>query len=183
MKLSVVRNASDTKVELMTSKEVRDLTNRINRSDVSRIRTGGNAELKRFLPAVCWGASFADGKRHAGEGNIKPTGLAFIDIDHVTSAPIPAQRRNEVVAFYEKHIVPLIDDGLLIVHVQVSPSGDGLHVVWVDDAKLPLEEAQKAFAEAAHLPFYDDKCKDQGRMLFLSPLEDTLFDLTDALIE
>ena len=181
-KFSVVRNASDTKVELMTAYDIRQLTNRIDRHTIGQIRIG-SGELKRNLPAVCWAAEFRDGKRHAGEGgqNIKDNGLRFIDIDHITNATTPAGRRKDVLEYYERHIAPIVVDRF-VLHVQISPSGDGLHVVWVDDS-LTLEQAQAEFARAAGLPNYDDKCKDQGRMLFLSPIEDTLLDLTDMCFE
>lgn len=180
-RFSVVRNAADTKVERMTPYEIRQLTNRINRDNIARIRVG-NGDLKRSLPAVCWGAEFRNGKRQQGENgeNIKDNGMRFIDIDHITNAATPLQRRKDVIAFYEKHIYPVIihRQDIIVVHVQISPSGDGLHVVWIDETRT-LEEAQAFFARGAELPTYDDKCKDQGRMLFLSPIEDTLFDLTD----
>ena len=187
---SVVRNASDTKVERMTSRQIRQLTIGMSMTLISSIRQG-NSELKRNLPAVCWGAEFKDGRRKAtgdnGDSNIQDSLLRFIDIDHVTTASDPAIRRKEVIAFYEKHILPVIENcfDLTVLHVQISPSGDGLHVVWTeqDGMKRTMEESQARFAILADLPKYDDKCKDQGRMLFLSPIEDTLFDLTDMVLE
>ena len=187
---SVVRNASDTKVERMTSRQIRQLTIGMSMTLISSIRQG-NSELKRNLPAVCWGAEFKDGRRKAtgdnGDSNIQDSLLRFIDIDHVTTASDPAIRRKEVIAFYERHILPVIDHctSLIVLHVQISPSGDGLHVVWAeqDGVKRTMEESQARFAILADLPKYDDKCKDQGRMLFLSPIEDTLFDLTDMVLE
>ena len=184
-KFSVVRNASDTKIERMSAYDIRQLTNRINRETIGRIRIG-SGEMKRALPAVCWAAEFLDGRRRMGENgqNIKDNGLRFIDIDHITNATTPAERRQEVIAFYEKHILPVIADcpDITVIHVQISPSGDGLHAVWMDETRS-LEDAQAFFAKLAQLPTYDDKCKDQGRMLFLSPIEDTLYDLTDMCME
>ena len=187
---SVVRNASDTKVERMTSRQIRQLTISMSMTLISSIRQG-NSDLKRNLPAVCWGAEFRDGRRKAtdvnGEDNIKDSGLRFIDIDHVTTATDPATRRGEVIAFYETFIVPVIDqrEDIIVLHAQISPSGNGLHVVWAerDGVKRTMEESQARFARLCDLPAYDDKCKDQGRMLFLSPIEDTLFDLTDMVLE
>ena len=182
-KFSVVRNASDTRVERMTGYEIRQLTNRIDRYMVDAIRAGESG-LKRNLPAVCWGAEFKDGRRRAAEGNIKDNGMRFIDIDHITQEKDPQKRRQDVITFYEKHIVPVIVHraDIIVCHVQISPSGDGLHVVWLDESRN-LEEAQAFFARSAELPCYDDRCKDQGRMFFLSPLEDTLFDTTDLFFD
>ena len=185
---SVVRNASDTKIERMSAYDIRQLTNRINRETIGRIRVG-NGELKRALPAVCWGAEFLDGRRRMGENgqNIKDSFLRFIDIDHISNATTPEQRRKDVIAYYEQRILPAMmhHSDMVMIHVQVSPSGDGLHVVWTeqDGTVRSMEESQARFAKICELPSYDDKCKDQGRMLFLSPIEDTLFDLTDLCME
>lgn len=185
---SVVRNASDTKIERMSAYDIRQLTNRICRDTIKSIRAGAG-ELKRNLPAVCWGAEFLDGRRRMGENgqNIKDSFLRFIDIDHITNATTPEQRRKDVIEFYEKRILTAMmhHSDMVMIHVQISPSGDGLHVVWTeqDGTVRSMEEAQARFAKICELPQYDDKCKDQGRMLFLSPIEDTLFDLTDMCLE
>ena len=141
---------------------------------------------KRNLPAVCWAADFEDGKRH--KESAKWNGLAYIDIDHVHDnwpdyKPELDYYMN-TKAFYEQRFGGR-EQELRIVHAQISPSFDGLHIVFVPeiapDAERGLELAQQKFADNAGLSFWDKSCHDLSRLLFLTPIACTLYDVTDIL--
>ena len=159
---------------------------------IAAIRAG-RTDLKKSLPAVCWAATFKDNHRHAESAD--PTGLAYIDIDHVYDNLV---RLNQAVADdttpdkyvkcrYAHHLYSKLFHGfeeqLGIVHAQISPSGDGLHIVFIPRVGNSIEEAQKAFAEDSGLEFYDTQCKDISRLMFLSSTEDTLYDALDLLYQ
>ena len=154
---------------------------------------GGRSDLKKRLPAVCWAADFKDGYRHAESAD--PTGLAYIDIDHVYDnlvkvsqvEPSTESERLKLNGHYARMLYGLLFEGfeedLNIVHAQISPSGDGLHIVFIPRVANSIEEAQKAFAEDSGLQFYDTQCKDISRLLFLSSTQDTLYDGLDVLVD
>lgn len=159
---------------------------------IAAIRAG-RTDLKKKLPAVCWAAYFKDGHRHAESA--EPTGLAYIDIDHVYDnlvkvsqvEPSDESERLKLNGHYARCLYGQLFSGfeedLGIVHAQISPSGDGLHIVFIPRVGNSIEEAQKAFAEDSGLQFYDAQCKDISRLLFLSSAQDTLFDALDTLAE
>ncbi len=185
-RFSFVQKASDVNVKMVNTKELRAYCAE-NSIRVYGIRYNENADvamLKRKLSAVCWAATFKDGKRHAESA--EPTGLCYIDIDHV----------SEWFEHYDKNCGTIAALALWqklfqgrelaygIVHAQVSPSGDGLHIVFLmPEGCKTVEEGQKEFAICTELPQYDVKCHDIARLLFLSGNEDTLFDILDTLYD
>ena len=178
-KFACVRSASDTRIEYKTGKEIRKMTRALF-TPIDNIRR--SIGEKKNLPAVVWAAKFSDDKRHAETA--EPTGLAYIDIDHISqwATSIPADIKDKATALYCDKFAGL-EDELGIVHAQISPSGDGLHIVFIPENGGSIEEAQKAFAEKAGLEQYDTQCHDISRLLFLSHAEDTLYDVLDTLYD
>lgn len=179
---SVVWNATNTAVYSLPGSAIRKRTALPELKNIVKEVRNGNNDAKRLLPAVCWAAKFNDQKRH--KESAEWTGLAYIDIDHVS------QFYDEAKPFGLSAAVRLYldkcegrEDELGIVHAQVSPSGDGLHIIFIPETFNSMEEAQAAFAKKAGIERYDATCKDLSRMLFLSPLEDTLYDALDTLYD
>lgn len=186
---SLVEGATNTKVMKVTASYIRCMA-AILPATIDIIRQG-DASQKRNLPAICWAANFKDGKRHAESA--EPTGLAYIDIDHITEnmerLNMPAREVKSVAVNYKKPAELYEDlfrgheEKLGIVHAQISPGGDGLHIVFIPRIGNSIEEAQEAFAADSGLQFWDKQCKDIGRMLFLSSTPDTLYDALDVLVD
>lgn len=189
--LSYLISATDTNVATASVNCIRVATANLLPM-IASIRAG-RTDLKKKLPAVCWAAYFKDGHRHAESA--VPTGLAYIDIDHVYDnlvkvsqvEPSAESERLKLNGHYARCLYGQLFSGfeedLGIVHAQISPSGDGLHIVFIPRVGNSIEDAQKAFAEDSGLQFYDAQCKDIGRLLFLSSAQDTLFDALDTLAE
>ena len=172
---SVVNFAAETTVKNLDSRGVRWFTTSDWVKRVCHKVRLGNAEQKRQLPAVCWAAKFEDNKRHNESASW--TGLCYIDIDHVSQF-----HEQGAGNLYEEKCAGR-EDELGIVHAQVSPGGDGLHIVFIPETFSSMEQAQADFARKAGIAQYDASCKDLSRMLFLSPLENTLFDALDTLYD
>lgn len=166
LKFSVVLGATNTDVKMMDARELRALCYQTT-GLVKDVRDG-NEKAKRRLPAVCWAAAFSDGKRHAESAEF--TGLCYMDIDHVEQ---PESLYDDKISGREAE--------LGVVHAQISPSGKGLHLVFVPFNGSSIEEMQADFAARACIEDYDRQCKDVGRMLFLTDLCDTLYDALDTI--
>lgn len=189
-KFSCVVGASNTTVIMESARLIRCHT-AILAGTIADIRAG-QSQRKTNLPAVCWAATFKDGKRHAESA--EPTGLAYIDIDHVHENLVRLNRlpkdmmtpgdyaSGKYASELYEQLFQGYEEELGIVHAQISPSGDGLHIVFFPRL-WPLEEAQKAFAEDSGLQFWDKQCKDISRLLFLSSVSDTLYDALDTIVD
>lgn len=179
---SLVRHAADTNVTNVSSRLLRQLTAEPNLHAMIKLVRSGKADVKRQLPAICWAAHFEDNKRHLESASW--TGLCYIDIDHIsqfyTKEITPSTSQAE--AFYEEFFGGR-EDELQIVHAQVSPGGDGLHIIFIPETIENLPQAQADFARKAGIEQYDAACKDLSRMLFLSPISDTLYDALDTLCD
>lgn len=180
----LVSGANNPQTKPYSGKMIRELTATLG-SKIAAIRRGECD--KRDLPGICWAAKFEDGKRHAESA--EPTGLAYIDIDHVSEWYQPDHtERGEMAGTSQAELLYLStcygrEEELGIVHAQISPSGDGLHIVFVPENGTSLEDAQRTFAQAAGIERYDEKCHDISRLLFLSELKDTLYDALDTLYD
>lgn len=172
---SLVYGAANPRVVKVTSMALRNAIGNIESRQL---------EEKRNLPAICWAADFEDGKRH--KESAKWNGLAYIDIDHVR-ANWSGSKDEYIDLLNTKEFYDALfggrEEDLHIVHAQISPSLDGLHIVFVPDVvpdkERGIEAAQAKFAEKAGLAFWDKSCHDLSRLLFLTPTVCTMFDITD----
>jgi len=128
------------------------------------------SELKRRLPVFCFHATFRDG--HRSNGSAVPSGLSILDLDHLELAP--QEFYFQQVAGREQEL------GICLAHV--SPSGEGLRLVFRMGACETLELAQRRMAEAIGCKAFDACVKDLARCSFAVPRayliyidEDTLF--------
>ena len=113
-------------------------------------------ELKtKNLPVVCFHAMFTDGYRH--NESAVPSGLSIYDVDHLTIDP--RTYYNTKVAGREEE--------LQIALVHISPSGEGIRLVFVMPKGMTLAQAQQWMAQQLGDDTYDGCVKDMARCSFV----------------
>ena len=106
------------------------------------------------LPVICFHATFSDGYRH--NQSAVPSGLSIYDVDHLEEDP-RAYYLNKV-AGREQEL------GICLAHV--SPSGEGIRLVFVIPEGMTLAEAQQWMADQLGDDTYDGCVKDLARCSF-----------------
>ena len=119
------------------------------------------AALKKKLPIFTFHATFKNGKRK-NEDAI-PSGLSIYDLDHI---PNPRAKWAEIEARKEEL-------GILFAHI--SPSLEGLRLVFLMAQGMDLEQAQAWMARQLGDAQYDSCVKDYARCSFVVPREYVLF--------
>ena len=127
------------------------------------------SELKRRLPVFCFHATFRDG--HRSNESAVPSGLSILDLDHLELAP--QEFYFQQVAGREQEL------GISLAHV--SPSGEGLRLVFRMGACETLELAQRRMAEAIGCKAFDACVKDLARCSFAVPRAYLIYIDEDAL--
>ena len=117
--------------------------------------------LKKKLPVALFHASFKNGRRK-NEDAI-PSGLSIYDLDHI---PNPRAKWAEIEARKEEL-------GILLAHV--SPSLEGLRLVFIMPQGMDLAQSQAWMAEQLGDTQYDACVKDYARCSFLVPREYVLW--------
>ena len=125
------------------------------------------AELKKKLPIFTFHALFKNGKRKNDDAI--PSGLSIYDLDHI---PDPRAKWAEIDARKEEL-------GILLAHI--SPSLEGLRLVFLIPQGMSLAEAQAWMARELGDAQYDSCVKDYARCSFAVPREYVLFLNEDAL--
>lgn len=120
------------------------------------------SECKRRLPVFLFHATFPKGHRVNAEA--VPTGLSIFDIDHI---PAPRETWREIAPRAE---------ALGIVLAHVSPSLEGLRLVFVLPQGMALAEGQKWMASQLGMSVYDESVKDYARCSFAVPEAYILFE-------
>ena len=113
------------------------------------------AKLKKRLPVFTFHATFTGGRRKNDDA--VPSGLAIYDLDHI---PDPRGRWAEIEARKEQL-------GIVLAHV--SPSTEGLRLVFVIPQGMSLPEAQAWMARQLGDKEYDACVKDYARCSFAVP--------------
>ena len=126
------------------------------------------ASLKKQLPILTPHATFKRGRRLNADA--VPSGLSMYDLDHI---PDPEGRWREIEARKEQ---------LGIVMAHITPSTEGLRLIFIIPQGKSLAEAQRWMAEQLGDEKYDECVKDYARSSFVVPREYVLF-LSDALFE
>ena len=154
------------------SKVVKDVCAQIEDALESRRRSEMSKEdfetlksqLKKRLPILTPHATFKDGRR-TNKGAI-PSGLSIYDKDHITN---PRGWWEEKKKSLDKAVLDLI------VLIHVTPSGEGLRLVFVIPDGMSLAEAQKWMSEKLEDEEYDVCVKDLARPSFIVPQDYILF--------
>ena len=122
------------------------------------------SQLKKRLPILTPHATFKDGRRT--NKSAIPSGLSIYDKDHITN---PRGWWEEKKNSLDKAVLDLI------VLIHVTPSGEGLRLVFVIPDGMSLAEAQKWMSEKLEDEEYDVCVKDLARPSFIVPQEYILF--------
>ena len=117
--------------------------------------------LKKSLIIFTFHATFKNGRRKNNEA--VSSGLSIYDLDHI---PNPEGRWAEIEPRKEEL-------GIVLSHV--TPSSEGLRLVFVIPAGMSLEEAQAWMAAQLGDKEYDSCVKDYARCSFAVPREYVLF--------
>ena len=118
-------------------------------------------QLKKRLPILTPHATFKNGKRKNEEAI--SSGLSLYDLDHI---PNPRARWEEIEARKEEL-------GILLAHI--TPSTEGLRLVFVMPDGMNLEQAQAWMASQLGDSQYDTCTKDDARCSYLVPREYVLY--------
>ena len=149
----------------------------------------GYDKLKRSLPLVCFMATFTPNRGSKGTSAEAPwrsqkhavlNGLVMMDIDHVSQpTPDPSRGGGEVEPLTPVKLFMKIPDHMFdektcptpILLVHVTPSGDGLRIVFkADPNRGNISDNQHYMASALGVTC-DEACKDASRGSGLSSRE------------
>ena len=115
------------------------------------------AQLKKRLPIITFHATFQNGRRKNDDAI--PSGLSIYDIDHI---PNPREKWAEIEPRKEEL-------GILLSHI--SPSLEGLRLVFIMPQGMDLAQAQAWMASRLGDAQYDSCVKDYARCSFVVPRE------------
>ena len=119
------------------------------------------AELKKQLPIITFHATFKKGRRKNDDA--EPSGLSIYDLDHI---PNPREKWAEIEARAS---------GLGILLAHISPSLEGMRLVFVIPQGMSLAGAQAWMAQQLGDAEYDSCVKDYARCSFVVPREYVMF--------
>ena len=117
--------------------------------------------LKKQLPILTPHATFKNGRRLNAEAI--PSGLSIYDLDHITN---PEGRWAEIMPRKEQ---------LGIVMAHITPSYEGLRLIFIIPKGMDLARAQAWMAEQLGDKAYDACVKDYARSSFVVPREYVLW--------
>ena len=116
------------------------------------------AERKKSLPGFCFQAHF-DGNGRRLDQNAMPSGLAIYDKDHIKGDP-----RQWFAQHVEAHI-----GNWQIVLAHVTPSMEGVRLVFRVAKDVRISDAQYSLAKALGDDDYDGSVKDLARLSYAVP--------------
>ena len=122
-------------------------------------------KLKSQLPILTPHATFRNGRRKNDEAI--PSGLSIYDIDHIPNPRGYWEEKKKVLA--NKKILDLI------VLVHVTPSTQGLRLVFIIPEGMDIAMAQRWMSQQLEDSEYDTVVKDLARPSFLVPEEYLLY--------
>ena len=162
--------ALDSEIVANVCAEIKDAWEAVQRGEITPEdfeTLKGN--LKKALIIFTFHATFKNGKRKNNEA--VPSGLSIYDLDHI---PNPEGRWKEIEPRKEEL-------GIVLAHI--TPSSEGLRLVFVIPAGMNLAEAQAWMAKQLGDDKYDACVKDYARCSFAVPREYVLFLDEEALFD
>lgn len=144
----------------------------------------GNADAKRGLPAICWMGRCVNGVRKLGQ--MEPTGLVMIDIDHCKIDPREAwQQITERCAHHaaevenrESQPEPTVLRPIVVVLAHVTPSGKGLRIIFRNIEGCDTIKDNVTWASLwlglSDFGDVDEACVDLTRISFIPQTSDIL---------
>ena len=165
----MLREAIDSPLVAQVCAEIKDAWEQEKRGEITLEEfEEKKGRLKKQLPILTPHATFRNGRRLNADA--VPSGLSMYDLDHI---PDPEGRWRE--------IEPRKDE-LGIVMAHITPSAEGLRLIFVIPDGKTLAEAQRWMAEQLGDQKYDECVKDYARCSFIVPREYMLY-MSDKLWE
>ncbi|MGN0309891.1 MAG: BT4734/BF3469 family protein [Bacteroides sp.] len=142
--------------------EIEDALEKCRRGELTREEFEKvKSKLKIQLPVITPHATFAHGRRKADQA--VPSGLSMYDIDHIDN---PRGRWQEMAHRAQEL-------GICLAHI--TPSTEGLRLLFVMPQGMTLEQAQRWMSQQLQDADYDAVCKDFARCSFLVPEDYVLY--------
>ena len=164
----LLNQALDSPQVARTCAEIEDALEKFRRGEITIDEYETlKAQLKKRLPIITFHATFKNGRRKNDEAI--PSGLSIYDLDHI---PNPRSKWEEIESRKEEL-------GILLSHI--SPSLEGLRLVFVMPQGMDLAQAQAWMASQLGDTEYDSCVKDYARCSFVVPREYVLFMDVDGL--
>ena len=163
------RAVKGSKVSLICA-EIEDALEKLRRGELKkeeyeRMKT----QLKSQLPILTPHATFKNGRRLNADAI--PSGLSIYDKDHIPNPRGYWEEKQKILA--QKSVL----DSICLVHV--TPSTEGLRLIFKIPKGMTLAEAQKWMSEQLEDNDYDSCVKDLARPSFLVP-EDYILYIDEA---
>ena len=142
--------------------EIEDALEKCRRGEITKEEYETmKANLKKRLPILTFHATFKNGRRKNDDA--MPSGLSIYDLDHIENPRAKWDSMKE----RSKEL------GIVLAHI--SPSLEGLRLVFVMPQGMSLAEAQAWMAQQLGDDKYDACVKDFARCSFAVPREYVLF--------
>ena len=142
--------------------EIEDALEKCRRGEITKEEYETiKGELKKKLPIFTFHATFKNGRRKNDDAI--PSGLSIYDLDHIEN---PRAKWDSMKERAEEL-------GIVLAHI--SPSLEGLRLVFVMPSGMSLAEAQAWMSEQLGDDKYDACVKDYARCSFVVPREYVLF--------
>ena len=152
----LLNQALDSPQVARTCAEIEDALEKFRRGELSQDEYETlKGQLKKKLPIFTFHATFKNGRRKNDKAI--PSGLSIYDLDHI---PNPREKWAEIEARKEEL-------GILFSHI--SPSLEGLRLVFVMPQGMDLAQAQAWMASQLGDAQYDSCVKDYARCSFVVP--------------
>ena len=158
----MLREAIDSPLVAQVCAEIKDAWEQEKRGEITLEEfEEKKGRLKKQLPILTPHATFKNGRRLNADA--VPSGLSMYDLDHI---PDPEGRWRDIEPRKEE---------LGIVMAHITPSAEGLRLIFVIPDGKTLAEAQRWMAEQLGDQKYDECVKDYARCSFIVPREYVLF--------
>ena len=164
----LLNQALDSPQVARTCAEIEDALEKHRRGELTQDEYETlKGQLKKRLPIFTFHATFKNGRRKNDEAI--PSGLSIYDLDHI---PNPREKWAEIEARKEEL-------GILLAHI--SPSLEGLRLVFIMPRGMNLAQSQAWMAQQLGDTHYDSCVKDYARCSFVVPREYVLWMDVDGL--
>ena len=158
----LLNQALDSVPVAQTCAEIEDALEKCRRGEITKEEYETmKANLKKKLPIITFHATFKNGRRKNDDA--LPSGLSIYDLDHIENP----RAKWDSIKERSKEL------GIVLAHI--SPSLEGLRLVFVMPSGMSLAEAQAWMAQQLGDAQYDACVKDNARCSFVVPREYVLF--------
>ena len=158
----LLSQALDSTHVARTCAEIEDALEKCRRGEINKEEYETiKANLKKKLPILTFHATFKNGRRKNDDA--VPSGLSIYDLDHIEN---PRAKWDSIKERYKEL-------GIVLAHI--SPSLEGLRLVFVMPQGMSLAEAQAWMSQQLGDDKYDACVKDYARCSFVVPREYVLF--------